>query len=425
MTTVGQRERATQNRVVALFRDTLGYRYLGNWIDRVGAANIETELLRDWLRAQGHDEALIGRALFALDKAANDGSKSLYDRNRAVYELLRYDVKVKADAGENTQTVWLIDWKSPENNDFAIAEEVTVRGADAKANTKRPDVVLYVNGVALGVLELKRSTVSVSEGIRQNLDNQKREFIRPFFSTLQLVMAGNDTEGLRYGTIETPQKYYLSWKEEDVSPSPTPRASSLAPRPLRGSLGRCLPQTPAIHTRVGIDGYGHSQPFTDPTLASGTGAECEGGSSPSPASGRGGWGVRAALLDRHLSQLCGKARDEVKLCSGDYIDLKMYEPAMRHLIDTYIRSDESAKLSAFDDVSLIELIVERGAGAVDSLPAGIRGSESVSWAGSNAGKRRLRPNRANHGARWSAVRATTSWAGAIACGYMSTMAPPR
>ena len=51
MTTVGQRERATQNRVVALFRDTLGYRYLGNWIDRVGAANIETELLRDWLRA--------------------------------------------------------------------------------------------------------------------------------------------------------------------------------------------------------------------------------------------------------------------------------------------------------------------------------------------------------------------------------------
>jgi len=309
MTTVGQRERATQNRVVALFRDTLGYRYLGNWFYREGNANVEPELLRDWLRAQGHDEALIGRALFALDKAANDGSKSLYDRNRAVYELLRYGVKVKADAGENTQTVWLIDWKRPERNDFAIAEEVTVRGADAKANTKRPDVVLYVNGVALGVLELKRSTVSVSEGIRQNLDNQKREFIRPFFSTMQLVMAGNDTEGLRYGTIETPQKYYLTWKEEGFPPSPTPRASSLAPRaPSGGAWGDASPQTPAIQTRVGIDGYGHSQPFTDPTLASGTGAECEGGSSPSPASGRGGWGVRAALLDRHLSQLCGKAR---------------------------------------------------------------------------------------------------------------------
>ena len=82
-------------------------------------------------------------------------------------------MKVKADVGENTQTVWLIDWKNPQNNHFAIAEEVTVKGADAKANTKRPDIVIYVNGIALGVLELKRSIVSVYEGIRQNLDNQK------------------------------------------------------------------------------------------------------------------------------------------------------------------------------------------------------------------------------------------------------------
>ena len=73
-------------------------------------------------------------------------------------------------------------------------------------NNKRPDIVLYVNGIALGVLELKRSTVSVTEGIRQNLDNQKKDFIRPFFATVQLIMAGNDTEGLRYGVIETPRE---------------------------------------------------------------------------------------------------------------------------------------------------------------------------------------------------------------------------
>ena len=79
----------------------------------------------------------------------------------------------------------------------------------AKAATKRPDVVLYVNDIALAVLELKRSTVSVAEGIRQNLDNQKKEFIQPFFSTLQWLMAGNDSEGLRYATIETPEKYWL------------------------------------------------------------------------------------------------------------------------------------------------------------------------------------------------------------------------
>ncbi len=60
-----------------------------------------------------------------------------------------------------------------------------------------------------------------------------------------------------------------------------------------------------------------------------------------------------------------KVRDEVKLASGDYIDLKAYEPAMRHLIDTYIRAEDSEKISAFDDMSLIQLIVERGPDAVD------------------------------------------------------------
>jgi type I restriction enzyme R subunit len=214
MTAVGQRERATQNRVVRLFQKQLGYDYLGTWEDRPNNRNVEPDLLSSFLKKQGHDSPLINRTLHLLDKAAAEQSKKLYDRNREVYQFLRYGVKVKPDVGENNVTVWLIDWDNPLNNDFAIAEEVTVKGANAKANTKRPDLVLYVNGIALGVLELKRSTVSASEGIRQNLDNQKKEFIEPFFSTMQLVMAGNDTEGLRYGTIETPEKYYLTWKEE-------------------------------------------------------------------------------------------------------------------------------------------------------------------------------------------------------------------
>ena len=67
-----------------------------------------------------------------------------------------------------------------------------------------------------------------------------------------------------------------------------------------------------------------------------------------------------------------KVREEVKLASGDYINLKMYEPAMRHLLDTYIRAEESEELSTFDDLTLVELIVERGDAAVDVLPEGIR-----------------------------------------------------
>ena len=214
MSTVGQIEKKTQQRVVKLFREQLGYDHLGDWADREGNRSIEDDLLRRFLsEQQGYDEALIERALHLLDKAAGDTSKSLYDRNRAVYDLLRYGVKVKAEAGDSTQTVWLIDWKHPGQNHFAVAEEVTVAGSDAKAHGKRPDIVLYVNGIALGVLELKRSTVSVAEGIRQNLDNQKKIFIEHFFSTVQWLMAGNDTEGLRYGAIQTPERHYYTWKE--------------------------------------------------------------------------------------------------------------------------------------------------------------------------------------------------------------------
>jgi type I restriction enzyme R subunit len=212
MSTVGQIERATQDRVVKLLREQLGYTYLGNWEVRQDNSNIEERYLRLFLKRQEYSDTLIRRALYELKKVAGDQTRSLYDINKAVYGLLRYGVPVRPDAGENTQTVWLIDWKNPLNNDFAIAEEVTVEGK----HTKRPDVVIYVNGIALCVLELKRSVVSVSEGIRQNLDNQKKMFIQPFFTPIQLIMAGNDTEGLRYGVIETPEKYYLTWKEESA-----------------------------------------------------------------------------------------------------------------------------------------------------------------------------------------------------------------
>ncbi len=218
-TAVGQIERKTQDRVVRLFQHTLGYDYLGNWADRPSNKNIEEPLLRAFLKKMKHSDELIDRALYVLSREAEDGSKSLYDRNRAVYEMLRYGVKVKTGVSEQFQTVWLVDWQHPELNHFGLAEEVTVRPTGDAAHEKRPDIVLYVNGLALGVLELKRSTVSMAEGIRQNLDNQKKIFIEPFFSTIQLVMAGNDTEGMRYGTIQTPEKYYLAWKEESAIPN--------------------------------------------------------------------------------------------------------------------------------------------------------------------------------------------------------------
>ena len=204
---VGQAERRTQNRVIKLFRENLDYIFLGSWEDRENS-NIEESYLQKFLKRQGYSDALISKALFELQKVAQNQNRSLYDVNKEVYSLLRYGVQVK-DIGELNQTVTLIDWKKPEKNDFYLAEEVTVRGQ----HNKRPDIVLYINGIAVGTLELKRSVISVSQGIRQNLDNQKEIFIKQFFATIQLVMAGNDTEGLRYATTETSEKYYLFWKE--------------------------------------------------------------------------------------------------------------------------------------------------------------------------------------------------------------------
>ncbi len=215
MTIVGKPERATQNRVIALFRNELGYRYLGDWTDRNGNSNIEEDIVTAFLTGCGYTKAQIDVATYKLCTEAANHGRGLYGNNQAVYNLLRYGVPVKTEAGEVTETVHLIDWGTPKNNDFAIAEEVTLKGN----HERRPDLVLYVNGIAVGVLELKNSRVSIGDGIRQNLSNQKPEFNEWFFSTVQFIFAGNDSEGLRYGTIGTQEKYFLKWKEDETDDS--------------------------------------------------------------------------------------------------------------------------------------------------------------------------------------------------------------
>jgi type I restriction enzyme R subunit len=218
MSKVGDIERIAQNRVVKLFQNELKYRYLGNLEKEENNSNVDEILLTAFLTKKGYTKNQINKALYEFYKAVNINTHDdLYQANKEVYSLLRYGIKVKEEAGENKETVYLIDWKNPLENDFAIAEEVTIKGV----HNKRPDIVIYINGIALGALELKRSTVSVSEGIRQSNDNQKHIFIKPFFTTIQLVMAGQDVEGLRYAGIDTSEKYYQKWKEvsEEFNPN--------------------------------------------------------------------------------------------------------------------------------------------------------------------------------------------------------------
>src|SRR6266404_2586299 len=107
-TKVGQLERKTQNRIVALFRDRLHYDYLGNWEDREGNSNIEEVYLRAFLTRSGYSTRLINKAIADLKRAAGNQVASLYDLNKETYGLLRYGVKAKEELGERNKTVWLI-----------------------------------------------------------------------------------------------------------------------------------------------------------------------------------------------------------------------------------------------------------------------------------------------------------------------------
>ncbi len=206
-----QSERKTQEQVIRHFSSVLDYKFLGDWSDRANNSNVEEVLLNKYLQGKGYSETLINKAIWKLQQAASNLNNGLYAANKAVYELLRYGCSVSESVSKQTETVHLIDWKNPLQNHFAIAEEVTIKDN----REKRPDIVLYINGIALGVLELKKSTKGIGEGIRQNLTNQDEGFIPSFFTSIQFCFAGNLSEGLRYGTIGTKAKYYLQWKEDE------------------------------------------------------------------------------------------------------------------------------------------------------------------------------------------------------------------
>ncbi|NKN15265.1 type I restriction endonuclease subunit R [Rhizobium laguerreae] len=231
-------ERATQNRLAAFITQAeqnggLGFRVLGDWSKRAGNQGIEPDILRANLRSRGYSDTQINAALLRLQTAADVTGTTLYQAGLHCYRLLRYGVSVQTTINEPHSTVHLVDWTNLTTNDFALTEEVTLKGG----HERRPDLVLYINGIAIAVIELKRSSVEISDGIRQLITNQEEIFNAAFFPTVQLLLAGSDAQGLRYGTVGTPEKFFVEWKDED-RPTGVPETGALLDRPVAQMLGK-------------------------------------------------------------------------------------------------------------------------------------------------------------------------------------------
>lgn len=164
----------------------------------------------------------------AIDQIVRDLSapamqEGLLSANEALYHALTLGITVTefVDGKKYSPTISIIDWEEPENNSFLITEELEVLTTDA-TRTRRPDLVGYVNGLPLVIIEAKRpdsgnpNKSMVDEGISQNIRNQKTDEIPHLFAYSQLLLSISGTEG-RYATTKTPKKFWAKWHEEDLN----------------------------------------------------------------------------------------------------------------------------------------------------------------------------------------------------------------
>ncbi len=227
-----EKEREYQNSIVSLMRDSLAYCYMGNLqyaigsdVNEFGRKNspIYEDGVRDFLLKSGYTERQISHAISELKSRAalpSNRFADLLERNSSFYNFLVEGDKVSRKQGETETDVMFFDFTTPTNNIFAFAEEVSFIDPITGRHS-RPDIVVYVNGIALAVIELKRSIVTISEGIRQNLSNEQ-ELIPSFFTPVQFTIAANkksnsdknENTGFKYATVGTPQKFWCNWKED-------------------------------------------------------------------------------------------------------------------------------------------------------------------------------------------------------------------
>ena len=205
----------------------LGYNYLYPHETDAERKNRYNVILKDTLKQKLLDfnafeykgktfqfsEKNINQALQDIDEALSDG---LVKTNEKIYNSLILGKSYSEhlpDGNQRSFTINYIDWEHPENNIFHVTEEFVVERDNG--HTVRPDIVLFINGIPLGVIECKRSSVSIHEGISQMLRNQGKEYIPHLFKFVQIVMSTNKNE-TKYATCSTPKEFWAVWKEQET-----------------------------------------------------------------------------------------------------------------------------------------------------------------------------------------------------------------
>lgn len=156
----------------------------------------------------------IGQAMADLNEDLVTG---LISTNEKIYDLLTLGKSYQENMVDGTKRsfdIKYIDFEHPENNDFYVTEEFSVLRMNGK-DYARPDIVLFVNGIPLAVIECKDASVPIIQAISQNIRNQKPDYIPQLFKFIQIVMAANKNE-TKYATCGTPDKFWSTWNEQYV-----------------------------------------------------------------------------------------------------------------------------------------------------------------------------------------------------------------
>lgn len=222
-------EMSTSQRPAIEVLQKLGYKYISEEENKNLRSNILTDVIFKDILAKKLNEinsyeykgekykfsaSTIGQAIKDLNEDLVTG---LISTNEKIYDLLTLGKSYQENMVDGTKRsfdIKYIDFEHPENNEFYVTEEFSVLRMNGK-DYARPDIVLFINGIPLAVIECKDASVPIIQAISQNIRNQKPDYIPQLFKFIQIVMAANKNE-TKYATCGTPDKFWSTWNEQYV-----------------------------------------------------------------------------------------------------------------------------------------------------------------------------------------------------------------